>query len=452
MKFLSFMRRLSRNEQGAIALFLVFAITTLIIAAATAYEMSRFTKAKARFNNAIDQALLATASAYSTDPSTYGTKYFNTNFSQELGNIKVTRLTFNSYNNNINWRAVGSATMPTVFGKFVGIKQLELGHKAEVSWGGKAEIVAMVDVSGTMCSQFKRIAQADGSTAIDIEPDPRCTKLNQMKEGLKQIIDIGVGYNGKPGTPAYKTGIIPYTFKVKVRNPAAIPPSMIAGETSGGYGNTYYTNLSDAEFSGPPLPEVVPLMDINNESDKNAFLAKVDGISTANNQEINRPFMKRSSVGAAFSALMLDPDHRAIFGGSTPDAFASNTRKIVILMTDTANLGCCFTNWPADNFRNHYVYSHTPDHEALVGAGADMDGGLCKAMKDQGIEIFTVLFDVDRRDMDARGEQIVESFKKCASEPQMAFEIPFSKDATPPKLKEAYTIIGKSIMSLQLVR
>lgn len=441
------MSNLWRNERGAITLFLVFAISTLVIASALAFEMSRYTKAKARFNNALDQAVLATASANSADPAGYGTKYFNTNLAAEMANVTITNVNFTVSGNRETWQGSASGTMPTTFGRFIGISSLPLNHEATVGWdmNKKTEIVALMDVSGTMCAKFERIEQQNGPTVVEIVPDPSCTKLNQMKEALKQIVSIGVGYSGLPGTPAYKAGIVPFTFKVKVANPSAIPGFVTQGEVAAGYGTDYYTDLADAEAGGPPIPPVTPLMNINNASDKAAFTARAQALSTGNNSEISRPFMKRSAVGATFAALMMDPAYQGIFGGAKPDALGSDTRKIVILMTDSANLGCCFTNWPADNFRNHYVYSYSPDHNALVGSNGNP--GICQAMKDEGIEIFTVLFDVDRRDMDLRGEQIVDSFQRCASTPDKAFEVAFNDTA---KLREVYTIIGKSIMNLRL--
>lgn len=446
---MNFLLNLKRDQRGAITLFLVFAITTLIGASALAFEMSKYTKAKARFNNALDQAVLATASANSNDPSGYGTKYFNSNLSAEMANITVNSVSFSVSANRETWEGTATGSMPTTFGRFIGIPSLELKHDATVGWdmNKHTEIVALVDVSGTMCAKFERVAQANGSVVVDIVPDRGCLKLNQMKEALKQIVSIGVGYSGLPGTPAYKAGIIPFTYKVKVANPGSIPAFVLAGEQSAGYGSNYYSDLSDAEAGGPPIPPVTPLMAINNESDKDAFKAKAQALSTGSNDEISRPFMKRSAVGATFAALMMDPAYTGIFGGAAPDALGSSTRKIVILMTDSANLGCCFTNWPADNFRNHYVYSYAPDHNALVGGGGEP--GICQAMKDQGIEIFTVLLDVDRRDMDERGEEIVDSFQGCASTPDKAFEVAYNDTN---KLREVYTIIGKSIMNLRLTK
>lgn len=448
MKLFNGLRSLRGDQRGAITLFLVFAITTIIGASALAFELSKYTKAKARFNNALDQAVLATAAANSDDPNAYGAKYFMSNLAAEMANVTVENVQFRASANRETWTGAADGTMPTTFGRFVGIPQLELHHTAKVGWdmNRKTEIVAMVDVSGTMCAKFERVTEQNGATAVDIVPDRNCTKLNDMKDALKQIVSIGVGYSGLPGTPAYKAGIVPFTYKVKVANPDAIPSFLLQGEKEAGFSTNYYQNLSDAEGSGPPIPAVTPLTPINNESDKTNFLNKVAQLSTGRSDEIVRPFMKRSTVGASFAGLMLDPAHQAMFGGGEkPEPFGSTARKIVIMMTDSANLGCCFTNWPADNFRNHYVYSYAPDHNVLVGG--DGNPGLCKTMKDKGIEIFTVLLDVDRRDMDARGEEIVDSFQSCASGPDHAFEVGFNDRA---KLREAYTIIGKSIMNLRL--
>lgn len=447
MRFLSNIRALRLDQRGAITLFLVFAISTILLAAALAFEFSKYTKAKARFNNALDQAVLAAAAANTDDPNAYGTKYFMANLSGELANITIASVRFSVTSGRETWRGVASGAMPTTFGRFIGIPELELHHDAVVGWdvNKKTEIVAMVDVSGTMCAKFERVTDQNGATAVDIVPDRNCTKLADMKEALGQIVNIGVGYTTNPGSPSYKAGIVPFTFKVKVANPDNIPSFLLQGEQDAGYGSNYYKSFGDAEGSGPPIPAVTPLMAINNEADKNNFLSKVRQISGGANEEINRPFMKRSTVGASFSGLMLDPRYTGVFGGAKPEEFGSNTRKIVIMMTDSANLGCCFTNWPAENFRNHYVYSYTPDHAVLVGA--EGNPGLCQIMKDKGIEVFTVLLDVDRRDMDARGEEIVDSYQSCASGPDHAFEVAFNDRA---KLREVYTIIGKAIMNLRL--
>lgn len=438
-----------RDDRGAIVVFVAIIASLLVTGTGVAYEMSKYSKAKSRFNNAVDQALLAAAAANPADMQTYATNYFKTNMAESgLEDVTVTKFSVSTNNTKTEWNAEAAASMKTVFGEFVGVGNLSLTHTAKVAWDTTVmtEMVAMVDVSGTMCANFERTQQQDGSTVIDFVPDRSCTKLNQMKESLKNIATIGVGIP-PDGVPSYAVGIVPYTYKLALPNPAAVPAELVNVEKDAGYGDNYYTSTADAEGSGPPLPKVLPLQYILNESDKSSFIKSIEGLSTTDNQEFGRPFMKRSSLGALFSAYMLDPDYNRIFGGVNPRPFGTpKTRKIVIMMTDSANLGCCFTNWPETNFRNHYIYSYKSDHDALLRD--DGQKSICDSMKDQGIEVFTLLLDVDRRDMDARGHEIVDAYRACASGPDHAFEVPRDDKQ---KLKEAYNIIGKSIMQLRLV-
>jgi len=441
-------QRFSGNEQGALAIFVALCLTVMLTASGVAFEMSKYTKAKARFNNALDQALLAAAAANPSDLTQYAKNYFMTNLSEQGLQANVSKFTINVNGDKSLWTAEAEGTMNTSFASFVGVDAMSLKHKASVAWDASTttELVAMVDVSGTMCANFQRMQTEDGATVVDFVPDRGCTKINQMKEALKQITGIGIGYTGGGAAPSYKVGIVPFTYKVKLPNPDKVPAFLVQGEKDAGYGDDYFKDLTDAEGGGPPLPLVTSLMSIGSATDKQNFLNKVAALSTPDNQEFARPFMKRSSMGAELSAMMLDPEYNAMFGGEKPAEFgAPNTKKIVIMMTDSANLGCCFTNWPETNFRNHYIYSYSPDHNALVGANGQ--AGICKAMKEKGIEIYTVLLDVNPADMDARGAEIVQSFKDCASDPDHAFEVPRNDEA---KLKQAYTIIGKAIMKLRL--
>ena len=446
----------ARIESGAIMILAAIALPALLVAAGLAFEVSNYTVAKSRFNNALDQALLATAAARPDNPTAFAREYMTTNLLSGEGEyITLDAFTITSTSDGIRWIGEAQGTVKPHLARLIGRDGLTLRHSAKVEWSDSttSEIVAMVDVSGTMCANFQRTREVDGAVAIDFIPDRNCTKLDMMKEALTQILTIGVGYteggNGLAVEPSYKVGIVPFSFKVRLPNPAAVPSFLLQGEIDAGYGSTYFTDLRDAEANGAgPLPSVVPLMPIRNDVDKANLLAAVNNITTNDAVSFNRPAWKRSSLGAQISALMLDPRYKDMFGtaGATPAAFgAPRTEKIVIMMTDSANLGCCFTNWPLGNFRGNYIYSHTPDHLALVGDGARP--GICKQMKDAGIEIYTVLLDVDPNDMNQDGKQILAAFKDCATSSEHAFEIPYGDTET---LKAAYKVIGKSLIKLRL--
>lgn len=444
------LKRFGLRQEGSVAIIVVLSLTTLLTATGVALEMSKFTKAKARFTGALDQALLAAAASNSTDPEGYALKYMTTNLNNSGVAVELTSFALQSNESKTSWTGTAKGKVQTTFTNLFGAEGLEIEHSSKVEWDSrfKTELVAMVDVSGTMCANFKRSETVNGSYQVDFVPDRNCTKLNMMKEALYNITSIGVGFDpaGAAAAVSYKVGIVPFSFKVRLPNPGSAPSFLTQPEIDAGADPAYYTNFADAELTGPPLPGVTPLMSINSQAKKDALLGKIDDLVSADNGEFARPFMKRSSLGAQVAALMLDNRYHSTFGGERPVDFTDDaTKKIVIMMTDSANLGCCYTNWPENNFRNHYIYSYAPDHNALVGEPGKP--GICEQMKEAGIEIYTVLLDVDRRDMDARGAEIVDAFNQCASGEDHAFEIPAGdRDA----LKEAYSVIGKALVRLRI--
>ena len=443
------LRRLHTAQQGSVLIMVALGLGAIMSVTGLVFEISNYASAKSRFTNAVDQALLAAAAAHSDNPTAYATEYLTTNMNETAKNVVIESFSVTVSNNSTIWSAKAKGFLKTSIAGIVGVSQFDLEHNATVQFDTStvSEIVAMVDVSGTMCANFKRTQQEDGKIVIDFVPDETCQKLAMMKEGLSQIAKIGVGYSADAqGKAAYKVGIVPFTYKIKVPNPAAVPEFMYQGEKDAGYGTDYFTNVSDAEMTGGPIPMVQPLKAIANEADKAELLESINKISSSTAAEFERTAWKRSALGAQIAGLMLDPRHHDIFGGEKPADFgAPNTKKILIMMTDSANLGCCYTNWPAGNFRNHFIYSYNPDHKLLVGGNGQ--SGVCKQMKEAGIEIFTVLLDVNRADMDEGGNEIVDSFAECASDPAHAFEVAYNDQA---KLKEVYGAIGKALIKLRL--
>lgn len=447
-------QRFRAAQSGAALVLVAVSLGVMMTVIALAFETSRYAAAKSRFNNAVDQALLAAAAAHATDPTGYARQYFNTNLNETAQNVQLTSFTVTTDAGNTIWTASAKGVLGTSIAGIIGVKSMALSHTATVEWDNTttSEIVAMVDVSGTMCAHFQRNVDKNGSVAVDFVPDQSCQKLSMMQNALSQIATIGIGYSGNAkDLPAYKVGVVPFTYKISLPNPAAVAttaPFLLKGEQDAGYGSDYFTNLADAVADAGPLPPVLPLKSIRNADDKAALLKSIAAVTTGDNQEFNRPAWKRSSLGAEISGLLLDPRYHTLFGGEKPAAFGTaNTNKIVIMMTDSANLGCCFTNWPSTNFRNHYMYSYHPDHLQL--AGDAQSPGVCKQMKDAGIEIYTVLLDVNRDDMDARGAEIVDAFEHCASDSSHVFEIPYGDEKT---LETAYQTIGKALIKLRLAK
>jgi len=459
-EWLRWAKRFYANEQGAAFIIVAICSVVLVTAVAGAIELSRYSSAKSQVRNALDQSVLAAAAAYdgSTDNSEYARNFFTTNLASNP-DLKVQEFSVYPNATHTVWYGKTEVIQPLSFGKFLGLEEMTITHDTKVAWDNshRSEVVAMVDVSGTMCANFKRTRTVteDGIEQVDIDfvPDRTCNKLDMMVEALKNIVNIGVGYSEAAPDPIFKVGVVPFTFKVNLPNPGAVPDFLLDAErrsaASGGDGTPdYFTNLSDANEGGGPIPKVLPLRNIANQADKDAFMDEIDRLVSGNDREFGRAFMKRSSLGAHISALMLDPRYHDMFGGIPPAPFGTQkTDKIVIMMTDSANLGCCYTNWPEQNFRNHYIYSYNPDHRHLVGTSKQ--AGICKQMKEAGIQIYTVLLDVEEEDMDERGNEIVTAFESCASQPENAFRIPRNDRNA---LKTAYETIGAALLKLRIVK
>ena len=467
MRMAKTLQWLHKAQQGSVLILVAAGLAAIMAVTGLTVEISNYTAAKSRFNNAVDQALLAAAAANSDNPTEFATQYLKTNLNETAKNIEINNFEVSSADNKSVWTATAKGSLKSTIAGVVGITEFTLQHDAEARWDNStvSEIVAMVDVSGTMCAHFVRNPQPDAKAVIEFVPDQGCKKLAMMEAGLTKITERGVGYGvNNAGAAGYKVGIVPFTYKIKVPNPAAVPAFMYKGEQNAGYGSNYYTNLGDAEGDAGALPAVWPLKSIATGADKAALLNAIKSLTTVQWSldqdgglifdnpatppvEFNRAAWKRSALATEMSGLMFDPRYNDIFGGEKPADFGSpNTKKILIMMTDSANLGCCFTNYPSGNFRGHYIYSYAPDHDLLVG-----QNGVCKQLKDAGVEIYTVLLDVNRDDMDAGGQDIIDAFQKsCATDDSHAFTVGGDEQQQAKQLVNAYSTIGKALIKLRL--
>lgn len=443
------LKRLKRAESGAVMMLVAIGLPVLLAVVALAFSTAQQVRFKARAVNALDEATLATAAARAADPTAFAREYFLSNLGQATGDFTLNSLNVTVNATQTEWVGTISGSLRNSFASYLGVVSTQVTHTAKVTWDSSTtdEVVAMVDVSGTMCANFVRNTSG-GNTTVDFVPDTGCTKLVMVSTALEQIAQLGLGYSesGPVSRPAYKVGVIPFSYKIKVANPGAVPAALYSNDPQNA---AYFSNLSDAEGGGTyPLPAVFPLRTIASAADKNAVVSFAQSLRSNLSQAFQRPAWKRSALAAEASGMMLDPRFYSMYGGEAPSAFgAPHVRKRLIMMTDSANLGCCFTNWPAGNFGNHYIYSYLSDHQHLAGTGG-ADTGVCQQMKDAGIEIYTLLLDVNPSDVDARGGEIIQAFNNCATDSKHAFNIP---PGDLEALKQAYTIIGKDLIKLRLV-
>lgn len=447
------MKKLLRNENGSVIALAAAGLAVLVTISAVAIDYARYTNINTKFSAAADNALLsAAASARTQDASQVARNFFRANFMDEMGNsFQLSELTVSGSPTEASWEIqVGGAYEP-LFGSMIGMDQIELSHSARVVWDTSKliEVVFAVDTSSSMCMNVNRSRSLSGTFIMEYQPDESCKKLNAMKESLRYVVQNAFAPLEVEGGPLFKIGIVPFNHKVRLPRPGNVPEPLSYIETTHAKGsNTYYTDLADAE----PLAPVVPLTGIHSSGEITGLINQIDAIT----QSPLGLGWTRSNIGLLTSALMLDPDYNNSFGGLRPERIGSeDTEKVVVLMTDGANIGCCFAAHPEGNFNNQYLYLYEVDNAHMAGIEKHpnmtrwqtqygiQNEGVCDQMKTAGITIYSVVFDVD--DRDPGGRAIKDTLRRCSSNKQFFFDV-----ANAEELKLAYETIAQSFIRLRV--
>jgi hypothetical protein len=379
---------------GNMLMFAVVMVPVVFAAGVGAVSFNAYSKEGAYLQSAIDQAVLA---AIITDDKARGRdkiakevlmSAYPYKYTSRRGVKKVTVVDFTEEfppGEELTIKMTGKVKLENLFGTY----ELERTGTAERNVQNVEAVITMAS-SGTMCALKERTeTDGDGNTLITLSPDPSCADFNSMKEGVKDFLE-SVHKNDTIGK--FKLGLVPFNVKVKMPDLDKIPPTLSANEPEG-----YYSSVTDAE----PLSEVLPLTKTTGKLKEMREI--IDGLE----QTEQGLAWSRTDIGTHVAALMLDPDHKEYFpGGEEPEEFGKKkTRKVVIIMGDGANIGCCYTNWPPGDFSNQYVYDYTPYNDAQLA--------ICQALKAVDVEIFSILFNVE--DTDIGGAVIDNVFARCAS-------------------------------------
>jgi hypothetical protein len=225
-----------------------------------------------------------------------------------------------------------------------------------------------------------------------------------------------------------------------------VPPTIASIEPA-----DYYKDFSDAS----PLTPIVPLT-----SDKAMLLSAIDSI----NLDINAKGWTRTTIGTHAAALMLDPSQNQYFGGAVPKELNSTSAdKVIVQMTDGANVGCCYGNVNGD-FTKQYQYLYKSD--------MDYQKQFCELIKKSnsqggsGIVVFSVVFDVEDNDFqDYKSKNIVGEekiggkwiknvFSECASNEQFYFDVStngINDDKSATDLEKVYAVIAQYFYQTRIV-
>ena len=420
------------DDRGNIAMIFGLSIGAICMMVGGAVDVGRWLNARDQTQASLDAAVLAGARVLQTGGTEAAalTAARNMYKSNTKGRITVFKDTVDFYlsNNGMNVATKGNVTIRTPFLQFVRIGKLPLLSESEAKpeattaqdrfEGVNREVMMMLDVSGSMCSP--------------------CSKRDAMKTSAKDLVDTMMRNNGKTEFTT-RMGIVPFSADVRppqswlplVTDPA-LPgykdlvygydrrgspltkryyKSRCVGERTGtqkytkaapGSGAYVLPAYEDSGSSNyyctiPSNGTVVPLTD-----NKDVIKAAITGLTTGGGTA--------GHVGTAWTYYMLSPTwNNVIPSANRPEAYGTeNLKKIAILLTDGE-------------------YNSVRDTNGVItgsdGAGSNANGKtssqqaveICTKMKNDGIEIYTIGFDL------GGNQTAINTLASCASSESNAY-------------------------------
>jgi Flp pilus assembly protein TadG len=479
------------DESGNIGMIFGGTLLVLISGVGGAIDYGRWLNARTQTQAALDSATLAAGRVLQLGGDAASAKIAADNYYQQMKSKLTVNDTveFVPMNNNTVVEAHGSAYVATPFLSMFGVQQLAVvadaatpssicigptcpgagGGGSSGNTGTSIEISLMLDTTGSMCE-----GAAQGCTAAE--------KLTALKTAAKDLIDIVVWEDQSEYTS--KVAIAPFASTVNVgsyfnavtNKPATNPTPTLTGYTSYSYPGSCYKNgklksscdgadqygvgpiyttlptppcviertganeFTDVSPAGagvaPTNAAMVPAYTKCTEAtaiqpltkDKVVLKAAIDGLVGQNSTA--------GALGTAWAWYLLSPEWSNIFTGTTtPLPYSQLTelgtsgqpklRKIAILMTD-------------GEYNTHQGVS-----SSVVDAKAK---ALCTAMKNKGILVYTIGFQLDVA-------SAVTTLEDCASSHTIdngSSVKNFYNVDTPASLQAAFRDIALQISKLRL--
>lgn len=442
-------KRFSGDARGDVAVLFGLMALALFMMIGLAVDYGRYVNARSQTISATDAAVLAGARALQTNGGDQDAalKVAQAYYDQATKNrisVNNDTIKFSVADNSTAVVTTGNATLTTPFMGLAGTKSLPVLHKdgsdyskAVLAVGGNAElnleISLMLDVSGSM---------GEGS------------KLQDMKDAANDLVDIVVWKDQSQFSS--RIAIVPFSGDVLPTSSlmsAATNPSyqstitLTSGSGRRKRSTTYEATSCVGERPGQDYTDTAPgrnhyvlreytdngRCSINSKgmllpmtNDKSVLHAKIDGLVDGGNTA--------GHIGTAWTYYMLSPKWASVLpNGSKPVAYKTeNTNKIAVLMTD-----------------GEYNQEHDSDGVATGsrGAGSSANGtssptqakAVCTDMKKNGIEVYTVGFDL------GGNSTAIDTLSNCASDASH-----FYNSTTGDALKAAFRDIALKISTLYL--
>ncbi len=370
--------RFRGDDRGSVAVIFGLSSIVLCVSIGLAYDSSRLNNVTTRVQAALDAAALAAAKLMDQDGVSdtqiidTARAFFDARRSEismnglVLGELQTTPHRSHS---SVSVRVDGS--LSSLVGQIANLQPtLDFSRQSQTVFKSrKVELSLVVDITGSMAD---------------------LGKINSLKTAAKDVVDTLFASNPNPG--AIRLSLVPYSasvnagaYKHAVSGASSAIDSCVversggpAGQTdatpsTGGYLGVSNTTLNP--WYSCPAASVVPLTDLWNTTQRNAFKARIDALMPAGGTA--------GHIGLAWGWYFLSPKWASFWPpDQRPQPSSPDVIKAVILMTD----GEFNMSYRANNM-------NSTDYFAADSAGAQTLA-LCDNMKKPGsdVTVFTIGF------------------------------------------------------------
>jgi Flp pilus assembly protein TadG len=452
------------DQRGNVAIVWALMATLLMLSVGAAVDVGRWLHARDQTVAAVDAALLAGGRALQTNASDEGAaiaaaqQFYTQNTATRLPVVSDT-ITFAVGNDGISMVANGTAYIQTLFLQIASIDKLPL-----VAEGQQPIARAQLAVTGGNDSQIQSL---EISVMLDVTGSMAGQKLQDLKDSASDLINIVLldGLNNLP----VKVGIVPFSEDIRLPNTTAInkargtsnlPSTKTittghgrsqtttyylsdcvveragnqkytdAAPASGQYVMAHYTTSSSGGKGVCTVPSSAAIAPLT--SDKSSLLTIVSNLKAAGGTA--------GHLGTAWAWYLLSPNWASLWPSSTPAPYGTTVKKIAILMTD----GEYNTQYDSNGISvNQNSYPTCPS--AANDCSTTQARALCAAMKQQGIVIYTIGFQL------GGNQTATDTLSQCATAPAKPTDpVQFYNVTSGVQLQQAFHDIALKLTSLYL--
>jgi len=453
------------DQEGNVAIVFCLMATVLMLAVGAAVDVGRWLHARDQTVAAVDAALLAGGRQLQTDGSDQDSaiaaaqKLYTQNTKGRLP-VVGDSISFAVGNDGISMVANGTAYIQTMFLQIANIDRLPL-----IAEGQQPFAQAQLAVTGGNGSQIQSL---EISVMLDVTGSMAGQKLQDLKDSASDLLNI-VLLSGQSNLTV-KVGIVPFSEDIRLPNSGALNlargtsnlPSTKSITTGSGRSQTttkYYPSACVVERAGnqkytdaalaagqyvmahyttsssggkgkctvPSTAAIAPLT-----SDKSSLLTIVSNLKAAGGTA--------GHLGTAWAWYLLSPNWASLWPSSTPAPYGPTVKKIAILMTDGEYNTQYDSNGISVNQNSYPTCSGAANDCSTTQARA-----LCTAMKQQGISVYTIGFDL------GGNQTAIDTLSQCATAPAKPTDpVQFYNVTSGVQLQQAFHDIALKLTSLHL--